>query len=275
MVDSMYTVGEFAEKMKVSVRTLQYYDKQGLLKQTSHSEGGRRLYSSHDAIILQQILSLKYIGLSLEEIKDKTYGSLSMGQKRKLHLALALIGDCAGAFVGAPTSIVGFYGSDMKKAYVVGGVPLWTALVNSFVSAMLHLFVVAMIIMVLSPLLFDAEAVAEMLPFLGITVCFMLSAISIGMLVGLVVKTPARLSMVTMIIFLFSIMLSGIMLPDELLPEVLRDIGGFFPSRWAFSAMVGIDVGKNVLLMGGMFVAALTLCLIRLRFISKVETRKQ
>lgn len=71
MIDSMYTVGEFAEKMKVSVRTLQYYDKQGLLKPTSHSEGGRRLYSSHDAIILQQILSLKYIGLSLEEIKTQ------------------------------------------------------------------------------------------------------------------------------------------------------------------------------------------------------------
>ena len=32
MIDSMYTVGELADKMKVSVRTLQYYDRQGLLK---------------------------------------------------------------------------------------------------------------------------------------------------------------------------------------------------------------------------------------------------
>lgn len=150
------------------------------------------------------------------------FTSIDPRMKQNLIFAMMVFDVCAGAFVGAPTSIEGFYGIDMRKAYVVGGVPLWTTLVNSFISAMLHLFIVVIIIMMLSPILFGAEAISEILPFLGVTVCFMLSAISIGMLLGLLIKTPARLSMVTMIVFLFSIMLSGIMLPDEFLPEALK-----------------------------------------------------
>ena len=39
------TVGEVAEKMGISVRTLQYYDKVGLLTPSAVSGGGRRLYT--------------------------------------------------------------------------------------------------------------------------------------------------------------------------------------------------------------------------------------
>lgn len=67
------TVGELAKEMDVTVRTLQYYDKEGLLKPSARSEGGRRLYTKKDMINLHQILSLKYLGFSLEEIKDKIF----------------------------------------------------------------------------------------------------------------------------------------------------------------------------------------------------------
>ena len=53
------TVGEVAKKMGVTVRTLQYYDKEGLVSPSSISEGGRRLYADKDLILLHQILSLK------------------------------------------------------------------------------------------------------------------------------------------------------------------------------------------------------------------------
>ena len=57
------TVGEVAKKMNVSVRTLQYYDKEGLLVPSAESEGGRRLYTDQDMIQLHQILSLKHLGI--------------------------------------------------------------------------------------------------------------------------------------------------------------------------------------------------------------------
>ena len=70
MKDDLFTVGELAKKMNVTVRTLQYYDKEGLLNPSARSEGGRRLYTKKDMVLLYQILSMKYLGFSLEEIKN-------------------------------------------------------------------------------------------------------------------------------------------------------------------------------------------------------------
>ncbi len=65
------TVGEVAKKMGVTVRTLQYYDKEGLLSPSAESEGGRRLYTDKDLVTLHQIMSLKSLGFSLGDIKQR------------------------------------------------------------------------------------------------------------------------------------------------------------------------------------------------------------
>ena len=64
-----FTIGQFAEKAGVTLRTLRYYDKIDLMKPSSYSDIGHRLYSNHDFARLQQILTLKFIGFSLHEIK--------------------------------------------------------------------------------------------------------------------------------------------------------------------------------------------------------------
>lgn len=65
------TVGEVAKKMDVTVRTLQHYDKEGLLSPSAVSDGGRRLYTDKDIVKLHQILSLKHLGFSLNDIRDR------------------------------------------------------------------------------------------------------------------------------------------------------------------------------------------------------------
>ncbi|HJC50562.1 MAG TPA: MerR family transcriptional regulator [Candidatus Anaerostipes avistercoris] len=64
------TVGEIAKKMGTTVRTLQYYDKRGLLSPSAASEGGRRLYTYKDMVRLHEIMSLKSLGFSLDDIKE-------------------------------------------------------------------------------------------------------------------------------------------------------------------------------------------------------------
>lgn len=65
------TIGEIAKQMGVTVRTLQFYHKEGLLSPSAESKGGRRLYTDRDLIRLHQILSLKRLGFSLQDIKHK------------------------------------------------------------------------------------------------------------------------------------------------------------------------------------------------------------
>ncbi len=65
------TVGQVARKMDVTVRTLQHYDREGLLSPTAISAGGRRLYTDKDIVLLHQILAMRHLGFSLKDIKDR------------------------------------------------------------------------------------------------------------------------------------------------------------------------------------------------------------
>jgi MerR family transcriptional regulator, thiopeptide resistance regulator len=64
------TVGDLAKRTMVSVRTLHYYDEIGLLSPSYRSEAGYRLYGESDIIRLQQIVSLRQISFSLEQIRE-------------------------------------------------------------------------------------------------------------------------------------------------------------------------------------------------------------
>lgn len=67
-----YTTGEIAALCGVTVRAVQFYDKEGLLKPDGLSEGGRRLYGDESVKTLQIICTYKSLGLSLSEIKRVT-----------------------------------------------------------------------------------------------------------------------------------------------------------------------------------------------------------
>jgi DNA-binding transcriptional MerR regulator len=63
-------VGELARRTGLTVRTLHHYDEIGLLRPSLHTEAGHRLYTAADVAHLQQVLSLRQLGFSLEEIRD-------------------------------------------------------------------------------------------------------------------------------------------------------------------------------------------------------------
>ena len=65
-----YTVTKFAKLAGVTVRTLHHYDRLGLLQPAGRSAAGYRIYTDRDLGRLQQIVTLKFIGLSLETIRE-------------------------------------------------------------------------------------------------------------------------------------------------------------------------------------------------------------
>lgn len=63
------TVNEVSRMTGVSIRTLQYYDKIGLLKPAGHTGAGYRLYDEKSLEMLQQILLFRELEFPLKEIK--------------------------------------------------------------------------------------------------------------------------------------------------------------------------------------------------------------
>ncbi|WP_019533736.1 MerR family transcriptional regulator [Paenibacillus ginsengihumi] len=68
--EKTYSIGDFSQKTGVPIRTLHYYDEIGLLKPRKHPVSGHRMYNEKDVLDLHKIVSLKFLGCSLEQIKE-------------------------------------------------------------------------------------------------------------------------------------------------------------------------------------------------------------
>ena len=70
--EGYYSSGSFAAKAHVTKKTLRYYDEHGFLKPSYVNENGARFYTDQDFQKMQQIQLLKYLGFSLEDIREMT-----------------------------------------------------------------------------------------------------------------------------------------------------------------------------------------------------------
>lgn len=81
-------IGDLAQRTGLSIRTLHYYDEIGLLSPSHRNNAGHRFYDRQDIIQLQQILSLRQLGFSLDEIRDCLQSpDFSLPQVIELHRA--------------------------------------------------------------------------------------------------------------------------------------------------------------------------------------------
>ena len=170
-----------------------------------------------------------------------------------------------GAFIGLPPSLIETYGSDVKKVYKANGAPLYLGLVTMFLSAFAHLMISCVIILLLAPILFKATLPAQLPLFFLSLALYSIVSLSIGSVLGLLVKNQAKLTMIAQLVFLPSIMLSGIMFPIDLLPDFLEAIGRIFPASWGYRLM--LDNGfclENLWYLILVFCAAVIICAILL-----------
>ena len=87
-----YSSGEFADKAHITKKTLRYYDEHKILVPSFVSEKGARFYTDDDFARLQQILFLKYLGFSLDDIKEMTMQNTDSAYlSESLHMQLGLI----------------------------------------------------------------------------------------------------------------------------------------------------------------------------------------
>lgn len=91
-LEGYYSSGEFAKKAHITKKTIRYYDEHNILKPSYVNDKGARFYNDEDFARLQQILFLKYLGFSLDDIKEMTLrntGSDVLAES--LHMQLGLV----------------------------------------------------------------------------------------------------------------------------------------------------------------------------------------
>jgi DNA-binding transcriptional MerR regulator len=81
-------IGQLAERLGVTTRTIRYYEELGLLKPSSYTEGGERRYTEDDVAHLERILELKTLmGFGLDEIRTILDSEMRLNQLREEYKA--------------------------------------------------------------------------------------------------------------------------------------------------------------------------------------------
>lgn len=68
--DEMQQIGEVAEHLGLSLRTIRYYEEEGLVTPTKRTEGGFRLYAEEDVERLALVKRMKPLGFSVQEMRE-------------------------------------------------------------------------------------------------------------------------------------------------------------------------------------------------------------
>lgn len=68
--EQMHQIGEVAEAVGLSLRTIRYYEEAGLVLPSGRSTGGFRLYTGADIDRLRLVKQMKPLDLTIEEMRD-------------------------------------------------------------------------------------------------------------------------------------------------------------------------------------------------------------
>lgn len=188
------------------------------------------------------------------------FTSITPETKNTLIQSMSIFGVTMGAIIGAPIPISEIYGTELKKSYQIGGIPLFIPIINNLISAFIHLFIMSTIIYFAAPVVFNASVPKNITMYFIILAIFIITSLSIGVILGLTIKTTSKLTMVSQFIFLPSLMLSGIMFPAKMLPKHFAALGKIFPATWSFELMKENSMNFN-LLMPLLIIIAICTCI--------------
>ncbi len=165
-------------------------------------------------------------------IMGQIFTSINPESKSTLIQTMTIMGISMGAIIGVPPSILEMYGTDIKKMYKSNGIPLYFGVVTLVISAFIHLLILSVIIFIIANFVYLAVAPSNIIMYFISVMILILVSLSVACVLGLSVKSNSKLTMISQIIFLPSIMLSGIMFEADLLPKSLQILGKIFPASW-------------------------------------------
>ncbi len=189
--------------------------------------------------------------------------SLTPDAETTLIPSMNVMGISMGALIGVPPSLVEFYASDVRKMYTANGVPMYFGVVVIGVSAFLHLMVMSVGMLMLAVLLFGAQLPENLPLYLGSLALVSIVSLCFACVLGVFVQNQAKQTMAAQLLFLPSIMLSGILFPASLLPSLLAQAGKLFPAAWGYRLLLGESFAVFPLCV--MTLAALALLVILLK----------
>lgn len=173
-------------------------------------------------------------------VMGAVFSSVNPEMKQMLSATMAIFSVTMGAVIGIPPTIVKMQEANVLRAYKINGIPGIAVMLSLGISAFIHLFIVSLFISISAPIIFGAQMPQNILGFAMVLIIMLLCSVTVGLLIGVTVKSQASAMMLSQAIFMPSLMLSGIMFPANLLPKPLMYVGRIFPATHSMKAFTGL-----------------------------------
>ncbi|MFC2063764.1 ABC transporter permease [Chloroflexota bacterium] len=160
--------------------------------------------------------------------------------------AMIIFSTLAATLLGIPLYLTTGRENGIFRSYKIYGAPASSILVISALTTVFHSLITATVITISAPFLFDALLPENWLNFFLVFLVIIMCYASISVLIGVVSSSSRESILWSQLIFVTSILLGGIMLPNQMLPEVLGSLSKLLPATHAMNAFNSLAFGKAV-----------------------------
>ena len=158
--------------------------------------------------------------------------------------AMVVFALMAGCLLGLPDPIVTAREAGIFRSYKIHGVPAAHLLLLPAAAIVAHLAVVATLITVVAPLLFGAPLPARVGAYVGVFLAAAAAHAGLGLLIAVVSASTRATVLWGQLVFLPSVMLGGLMVPSEVIPDGLATLARLLPATHAMNAFRGLAYGE-------------------------------
>ena len=158
--------------------------------------------------------------------------------------AMVVFAILAAALLGIPDPLVNARENGIFRSYKINGIPSISILVIPALTTLLHLAIVTVIITATASLFFDAPSPVNWLNYALVFITMAFACAGLSVLIG-VISANSRITVLwSQLFFIPSILLSGMMFPFSMLPEVAGKIAQLLPATQAMNAFNGLAMGN-------------------------------
>jgi ABC-2 type transport system permease protein len=158
--------------------------------------------------------------------------------------AMIVFGILAACLLGIPDPLVNARENGIFRSYKINGVPSVSILIIPALTSILHLVIVAVIISATAPLLFKANVPVDWLNFAIVFFVTAFTCAGMSVLIGVVSPNTRTTVLYSQLVFVPSMLLGGLMLPFNMLPEAAGKFAQLLPATHAMNAFNALAMGK-------------------------------
>ncbi len=186
---------------------------------------------------------------------------LNPGFRNTMIPGMTLFAFMSSVLLSLPNGLVQARESGVFRSYRVNGVPASSILAAPVLSTLLHMAVVTLVISLTGARLYAGVAPASRIGFVAAALLAFLTFAGLGVLIGVAAGSTNFSILVSQLLYIPSILLGGIMVPSQAMPEVFRRIGLLLPASHIMRLFDSLAYGRGPLPAGSLAVLGSSIAL--------------